>query len=323
MVMREMTGATCEFPGDREETLIAYLYNDIEEAVRTAFDAHLPECARCRGDLTALGGVRAQLARWTPPTYGVISHQSSVTSHQSPVVGRQPSWWRDVPAWAQVAAALVFLGVGAGLANLDVHYDRNGLSVRTGWNSRQSPVASRQSPVAGGQSPVAGGQSPVAGGQSPVAGGQSSVASGPSPIVRSGVAQDSQPGVAQDFSPAGASSANPAPWRADMTALEQHLRTEFRATSASAVSPVNAASSVNPVVLSRVKAIVDESEKREQRELALRIAEVLRDINVQRQADLVKIDRTLGVLQNNTGVEVMKNRQMLNYLVTASQQKPQ
>src|SRR5439155_200129 len=43
-------------------------------------------------------------------------------------------WWRDVPVWAQVAAALLFLGVSAGIANLDVRYDHNGVTVRTGWS---------------------------------------------------------------------------------------------------------------------------------------------------------------------------------------------
>ena len=61
-------------------------------------------------------------------------------------------------------------------------------------------------------------------------------------------------------------------------------------------------------MLRRVRALVDESEQRQQRELALRVAEVLRDVNAQRQADLVKIDRSLGVVQNNLGVEVMKQR---------------
>ena len=62
------------------------------------------------------------------------------------------------------------------------------------------------------------------------------------------------------------------------------------------------------------RALVEESEKRQQRELALRIAELLRDVNAQRQADLVKIDRTLGVVQNNVGIEVMKNRQQINQM---------
>ena len=44
----------------------------------------------------------------------------------------------------------------------------------------------------------------------------------------------------------------------------------------------------------RVRALLEESEKRQQRELALRVAEVLRDVNAQRQADLMKIDRSLA-----------------------------
>ena len=42
--------------------------------------------------------------------------------------------------WAQVAAALLVLGLSAGAANLDVHYGSDGLSVRTGW-MKPAPVA--------------------------------------------------------------------------------------------------------------------------------------------------------------------------------------
>jgi hypothetical protein len=70
-----------------------------------------------------------------------------------------------------------------------------------------------------------------------------------------------------------------------------------------------------------VRALLDESERRQQRELALRVAEVLRDVSTQRQADLVKIDRSLGAVQNNLGVEVMKQRQSLNLLYHASQRQ--
>jgi hypothetical protein len=106
-----------------------------------------------------------------------------------------------------------------------------------------------------------------------------------------------------------------APWRADLAALERQLKTEFHAAQASAVTPgVRAASTTDADVSRRVRALVEESEKRQQRELALRIAELLRDVGAQRQADLVKIDRTLGVVQNNMGVEVMKNRQQINQM---------
>ena len=70
-----------------------------------------------------------------------------------------------------------------------------------------------------------------------------------------------------------------------------------------------------------MRGLLDESERRQQRELALRVAEVLRDVNAQRAADLVRIDRSLGIVQNNTGVEVAKQRELLNYLVRASSQK--
>ena len=107
-----------------------------------------------------------------------------------------------------------------------------------------------------------------------------------------------------------------APWKADLTALESLLKKEIRATQApAAVRTVSAGSSVSDAdATRRVRALVEESEKRQQRELALRIAELLRDVNAQRQADLVKIDRTLGVVQNNVGIEVMKNRQQINQM---------
>jgi len=43
---------------------------------------------------------------------------------------------------------------------------------------------------------------------------------------------------------------------------------------------------------------------------------------VQRQADLVKIDRSLGLIQRNTGVEAMRTQQQLNTLAQrVSQQR--
>src|SRR5262245_29228863 len=109
-----MTDITCTYAGDREQTLIAYLYDDIDSAERVAFDAHLPGCERCQRDLAALGGVRQRLAGWAPPEpqFTLPNHQSPINP-QSPI--RDPHWWAQVPAWAQVAAALLFLGVSAGV----------------------------------------------------------------------------------------------------------------------------------------------------------------------------------------------------------------
>jgi hypothetical protein len=74
-------------------------------------------------------------------------------------------------------------------------------------------------------------------------------------------------------------------------------------------------------VIRRFRTLVRDSEQRQQRELALRVAEVARDVQAQRQADLVRIDRTLGVLQNNTGIAVRRQEQLLNSLAVRVSQR--
>ena len=114
-------------------------------------------------------------------------------------------------------------------------------------------------------------------------------------------------------------AASPAPWRADLAALEQQLRAELRSVPARAVP---AASPITDAELQRrVRAIIDESERRQERELALRVAEVVKDVNAQRQADLVKIDRSLGFIQSSTYGEQMKQRELVNYLLKVSQKQ--
>ena len=268
-----MTDISCTYGEGRDEAIVALLYDETDDspAERAAFEAHIQTCPRCRAEVAALRGVRTQLAHWSPPE--PINLQVGIGNSHT-------AWWRQIPAWAQVAAALLFLGVSAGIANLDVRYDQNGLSVKTGWSDRSAGSSS------------------------------------------SGAA--ARPEVAQ------AGPAN-APWKADLTALESQLKKEIRAAQAPAAGssgPVRGVSAGSPAsdadVTRRVRALVEESEKRQQRELALRIAELLRDVNAQRQADLVNIDRTLGVVQNNVGIEVMKNRQQINQmdlLYSASQRQ--
>ena len=260
-----MTELSCSYGDTRDEAIVAYLYDEAEEspARRALFETHLQTCPRCRAEVASLRGVRAQLARWAPPEPGFYLANPQ-SNPQSAILN--PQWWRAVPAWAQVAAAMLFLGLSAGIANLDVRYDQSGLTVRTGWSGRSGGAGkSRGSDVAQGVSATA-------------------------------------------------------PWKADLTALESQLKTEIHAvqtsttsTTAATIRTVSTPAS-DAEVTRRVRALVEDSEKRQQRELALRIAELLRDVNVQRQADLVKIDRTLGVVQNNVGIEVMKTRQQMNQM---------
>jgi len=268
-----MTDMLCGYL-DRDETIVAFLYDDLDPARRRDFEGHLLTCAVCREEVAGLRGVRTTLARWEPP---------AVASLQSPVAAQSPQpWWRTIPAWAQVAAALLFLGVAAGIANLDVRYDQRGLSVRTGWSLDRSSGSGRSGESGGSRGTE----------------------------------------VAQSSSPA-----KDAPWRADLAALERQLKTDFHASQVSAHSSqavaqsIRATSASDAEILRRVRALVEESEKRQQRELALRVAEVLRDVTRQRQADLIKIDRNIDLMQNKLGVEVLQQRQSLNYFMRVNQRQ--
>jgi hypothetical protein len=278
-----MTETLCGYPG-RDDIIVTYLYDGLDDGARSAFDAHVAICSQCRNELEALRGVRTHLARWEPPARTVGVPLSFVTGRPDAVGDQERefppvkgSWWREMPAWAQVAAAILCLGVGAGLANLDIRYDPQGLSIRTGWSRARTE----------GQAPAA-----------------RAAAVAPAPI-------------------AAASS----PWRADLTTLERQLRTEFQAARSTAADTATVGAPAQPSMsdaelLRRVRVLVDDSERRQQRELALRVGQLLRDVNAQRQADLRKIDSNLGFIQSNTGAEVMKQRQLLmNYIVRASSQK--
>ena len=106
------------------------------------------------------------------------------------------------------------------------------------------------------------------------------------------------------------------PWRADLTALEQKVMQELKAQPLATDTTVDAERLVK-----RVRALIQESERRQQSELALRVAEVARDSQTQRQADLVKIDHSLGLIQSRTGVEVMRTQQQLHTLAQRVSQR--
>jgi len=89
-----------------------------------------------------------------------------------------------------------------------------------------------------------------------------------------------------------------------------------------AVARSSAPSMSEAELLRRVRRLVEESERKQERELALRVGQVIRSVDAQRQSDLRRIDNNLGLIQNNTGAEVMRQRQMLiNYLSRVPTQK--
>jgi anti-sigma factor RsiW len=274
-----MADILCGYTADRDETLTAYLYGDIEPAQRTAFEAHIATCERCRHELSDLEQVRERLQEWTPPeTARTLGLGSIVAVSSRDSTGGRVTWvgWevlRGIPAWAQVAAAFLFLGISAGIANLDIRYDGHGVSIHTGWSRPSTSVLDAEA------------------------------------LRRDAVA----------------ASAVSMPWRKDLDELERRLKTEWHSSApvtAAAATPASAGSNPDAELLRQVRALIGASERKQQNDLALRIAEVVRDFDARRGADLVTIYGGLGAIQTNTRFEVAKQRQWVtDYLTQVSSRK--
>src|SRR5688572_19350770 len=240
---------------DDKATLIAYLYGEVDAAMRASVAAHLETCARCAAEVTALGDVRAELALWAPPDaelgFAIVRKSDQPTAN----VLRPAQWWRTVPAWAQAAAAVLVVAAGLGIANLQVRSGPDGFSVSTGWMS--SPAAAPVSTPA---------------------------------------RQDE--------------------WRTALVSLEQQLRNEIRSARAQEQSAGARASApaVDDATIRRVQQLLAASEERQARELALRLTQFTYDMNMQRRADLLRIQQSFGQF----GDQMLQQRQILNNVIRVS-----
>ena len=75
-------------------------------------------------------------------------------------------------------------------------------------------------------------------------------------------------------------------------------------------------------LLARVRALIEESEKRQERAQALRFAGFLRDMQSQRQADFNPgVQQGLGHIEGMTNAEIVRQRNLLSHIMNASQQR--
>jgi hypothetical protein len=106
--------------------------------------------------------------------------------------------------------------------------------------------------------------------------------------------------------------------RTELSALEQRLRAEMSKLSTATPAPVpvaTRASDGDEALLRRIRTMVTDSEERQRRELALRTAQVLRDVEIQRKVDMATVQQNLGQIQGTTGAELLRQRQLYNELI--------
>lgn len=303
------------------DSLVSFLYEEFDgsEAFdRRAIARHLDEgCDRCTAEVTSLGGVRQTMKEWAAPEMALGFRVVNDPPRRSWGLSWLPAW--STPALPLAAAAMLVLGATLGLARLDVQYDANGLRVRTGWGHAPGPTQAANT-AAGAERTASATTGAIA---TPISlappGASGGAVADPHALLRP---------------PAGGADAANAPWRAELMALERQLRMEMAAArqggsgggSGDRVSATNAmagdpSSPAESAFLRRVQQMVDQSEVRQQQNLALRAAELSRDFDLQRRSDLVRVEQTFGRLNEQRAQDVVEQQRILN-AIRVSQPQP-
>lgn len=140
-------------------------------------------------------------------------------------------------------------------------------------------------------------------------------------VVRTGWARDGVP------DPPGSSQAAAVPVAVSseqLKALDLRLRQleQSRPRTVSAATMRDEEQRMSDAELLRaVRKIVAESESKQQRELALRVAQVIRDFDTTRAGDLARVEQGLRQIQGLTDAELIQHRNTLNHLLRVTQQR--
>lgn len=110
--------------------------------------------------------------------------------------------------------------------------------------------------------------------------------------------------------------------RAAMASLESRLRAEMANTRPASAPATGGGAAIDRVALvKQVEGLIEASERRQQRELAFRLAQAMQDVDTQRRSDMVRIENGLGQIEGLTGQEVARQSRLINYLMRTSQER--
>jgi hypothetical protein len=269
---------------EEKELLVGYLYDDLADRQRAAFETHLRGCAECRSELKAFRDVRADLAAWAPPEpdfgFRVVRGGRDAAAQDlreviRPVVPSWRAWW--TPAAGLAAAAVLVLAAAASLAKIEVHRGPDGITVRTGWGA-SAPASASARPGSAGSF------------------GETS-----RDIRLSSTTDD---GFVAEI-------------ERRLAALEAASSRDSDVRHASMLS----ARSSDAEIIRRVRDLLVQSESKQQGELALRISQVIRDMDAKRAADINTVRQGLGRIDANVIEEANMQREFRNYILSTAKQK--
>ena len=254
------------------DALLVLLYDD-EGAPdeRALLQAHVDRCRQCADVLTSLDSARGVLGAWHAPRlplgFALVRAERSV-------------WRTTLRQGALAAAAVLVLGAAASLARVDITYNEQGLRIRTGVDrgpSRGAAAASTPASVTAARNPV--------------------------------------PATPAEGTWVSTAAVGEPPWRADFDLLATQIRNDVSrmvhenrrepavAAQAPLLAPVPAPARTmsDAELLKRVQDLLDQSEIRQQANLALRVTELGRQFELARQSDIVQVEQTLQRIEQQRG----------------------
>ena len=270
-----------------KELLVAYLYDDLAGGARATFESHLRGCAECRGELKALRAVRRDLAAWAPPVpdfaFRMINARGGRDTAATDVRGLVTAPVRSWRAWWTPAAGLAAAAilVLAAAASL-AHVEVHRGPDGITVRTGWGAAASAASSAAGASF---GGTRPL---------------SAPRDVRLSSTSD-------ADF----------------LAGIDRRLNALEAASHDSGLryaSTLSARSS-DAEIIKRVRELLAQSESKQQGELALRISQVIRDVDAQRVADLSRIQKGLSSIDANVTAEAAAHRDLTNYILASARQK--
>jgi len=141
-------------------------------------------------------------------------------------------------------------------------------------------------------------------------------------LVTTGWLAPAAPAAAAPVQASPVSAPASADWRPALAALEASLRQEIQSSRSGAIPADAAVARGNDITPRRIAELIEQSERRQRQELALRLTQFGRDLEVQRRSDLVRINKGFGQFEGRAGAEIARQRQMLDYIMRVSTQPP-
>jgi hypothetical protein len=248
--MNDMTTPLDRTPGRLSgcgdtDTLLAYVYDEVEPETREEIDLHLQSCTACAQQAHELRGARESLQTWqvpAPPGFRLVPADAE----------RHVDVKRPRPVWQWAAAAVLTVAAAGALANLEVQTGPGGFALRLGWARHVGGVATAAT----------------------------------------------QPALRADLTRVETDLQN---IKSQLIELG-HAASRLERTAASddaaqdTARPVGDERAGFDELMRGVRELVEESERRQQRELALRLMQVSQEYQDQRLIDMATIDQGFNQL---------------------------